>query len=100
MLLRYSKNSKYLRGHVVHAGTYYLLSGFSMLSFANATLFNSILLMAMLSEGSLLTRLFGTGKGSGAACFFAVLGVAGVVTCIVFRCSKHLRAMQTEELKS
>ena len=57
-------------------------------------------LMAMQTEGSLLTRLFGMGKGSGAACFFAVLGVAGVVTCIVFRCSKHLRAMQTEELKS
>ena len=56
-------------------------------------------LMAVQTEGSLLVSFFGTGKGSGAACFFAVLGVMGVVTCIVFRRNKHLRAMQEEELK-
>ena len=56
-------------------------------------------LMAVQTEGSLLARRFGTGKGSGAACFFAVLGVMGVVTCIVFRRNSHLRAMQEEELK-
>lgn len=55
-------------------------------------------LMAMQTEGSLLTRLFGMGKGSGAACFFAVLGVIGVLVCITFRRNKHLRAMQAEEL--
>lgn len=55
-------------------------------------------LMAMQKEGSLLTRLFGMGKGSGAACFFAVLGVIGVLVCITFRRNKHLRAMQAEEL--
>lgn len=57
-------------------------------------------LMARQAEGSILAALFGLGKGSGAACFFAVLGVAGVVTCIVFRRNKHLRAMQAEELKA
>lgn len=57
-------------------------------------------LMAMQQEGSLLVRLFGTGKGSGAACFFAVLGVAGVLTCVIFRRNRHLRAMQAEELQS
>lgn len=55
-------------------------------------------LMAMQKEGSLLTRLFGMGKGSGAACFFAVLGVIGVMVCITFRRNKHLRAMQAEEM--
>jgi len=57
-------------------------------------------LMAIQQEGGLLVQLFGTGKGSGAACFFAVLGVAGAVTCIAFRRNKHLRAMQAEELKA
>ena len=55
-------------------------------------------LMAMQKEGSLLVRLFGMGKGSGAACFFAVLGVIGVLVCITFRRNRHLRAMQAEEL--
>ncbi len=57
-------------------------------------------LMALQSEGSLLTHLFGVGKGSGAACFFAVLGVIGVLVCVTFRRNKYLRAMQAEELKS
>ncbi len=55
-------------------------------------------LMAMQPEGSLLIRFFGGGKGSGAACFFAVLGVMGVLTCIIFRMNRHLRAMQKAEL--
>ena len=55
-------------------------------------------LMASQTEGSLLATLFGMGKGSGAACFFAVLGLAGVLVCIVFRRNRHLRAMQAEEL--
>lgn len=57
-------------------------------------------LMAMQTENSLLVRFFGMGKGSGAACFFAVLGVIGVLVCITFRRNKHLRAMQAEELGS
>ncbi|MCM1578901.1 MAG: hypothetical protein NC078_08905, partial [Ruminococcus sp.] len=30
-------------------------------------------------------RLFGEGKGSGAAFLFAVIGVAGVAVCLVFQ---------------
>lgn len=55
-------------------------------------------LMACQAVDGLLPRLFGTGKGSGAACFFAVLGVMGVVTCIIFCRNKRLRAMQADEL--
>ncbi len=57
-------------------------------------------LMARQSESSLLTSLFGMGKGSGAACFFAVLGVTGVLVCLIFRANRHLCAMQAEELKA
>ena len=57
-------------------------------------------LMSMQQKGSILVRLFGSGKGSGAACFFAVLGVLGVLTCIIFRRNKHLRSMQAEEMKA
>lgn len=56
-------------------------------------------LMAAQAEGSVLLRLFGQGKGSGAACFFAVLGVMGVLTCVIFCTNRHLRAMQAEELR-
>ncbi|MBQ2581042.1 MAG: MFS transporter, partial [Ruminococcus sp.] len=35
-------------------------------------------------SGTVLNTLFGTGKGSGAAMLFAVLGIAGVVVCTVF----------------
>lgn len=57
-------------------------------------------LMAHQNADSLLVKMFGMGKGSGAACFFAVLGMLGVIVCIVFRSNKHLRAMQAAELNS
>ncbi|MBQ4580175.1 MAG: MFS transporter [Clostridia bacterium] len=57
-------------------------------------------LMARQTADSLLVRFFGMGKGSGAACFFAVLGVLGVLVCVIFRRDKHIRAMQAEELKA
>lgn len=38
-------------------------------------------LMAACTQDGLATRLFGTGKGSGAAAFFLVLGFAGVAVC-------------------
>ncbi len=43
-------------------------------------------LMATVSSGSLLAFLFGPGKGSGAAALFFVLGLAGVLVCLVFYC--------------
>lgn len=57
-------------------------------------------LMAHQNADSLLVKMFGMGKGSGAACFFAVLGMLGVIVCIVFRSNKHLRAMQAAELNT
>ncbi len=40
--------------------------------------------MAVQSSGSLAARLFGVGKGSGAAALFFVIGIAGVVVCLIF----------------
>lgn len=57
-------------------------------------------LMAAQAPDGLLSKCFGMGKGSGAACFFAVLGVTGVLICIVFRRNRHLRAMQAEEMRA
>lgn len=42
-------------------------------------------LMANVPDGHPLTMLFGSGKGSGAAMLFFVLGVAGTVSCLCFR---------------
>lgn len=39
-------------------------------------------LLALTKEGSMTARLFGMGKGSGAAAFFLVLGFAGVAVCV------------------
>ena len=47
-------------------------------------------LMAAQSPQSLLTALFGTGKGSGAACFFLVLWVLGIAVCLMFRKDKAI----------
>ena len=57
-------------------------------------------LMAAQSADSLLVRIFGSGKGSGAAMCFALQAVLGVMVCVVFMGNKHIRAMQAEELKS
>lgn len=54
--------------------------------------------MMAAQQGSLLSTLFGTGKGSGAAMFFTVQGFLGVFVCLYFMRNKHLRAMQREEL--
>lgn len=41
-------------------------------------------LMAAQPNGSLLTFLFGEGKGSGAAMLFFIIGIAGVIVCLIF----------------
>ncbi len=46
--------------------------------------------MASQKGSSYLTMIFGEGKGSGAAFLFFFLGIIGIVTCIVFRRSKHI----------
>ncbi len=46
--------------------------------------------MADQRASGVLCSLFGSGKGSGAALFFLVIGVLGVVTCLVFRRDRHI----------
>ncbi|MEY8313106.1 MFS transporter [Oscillospiraceae bacterium 42-9] len=43
-------------------------------------------LLASVSPDGLLAFLFGLGKGSGAAALFFVLGLAGVLVCLIFYC--------------
>ena len=43
---------------------------------------------------TVLNLLFGTGKGSGAAFLFAVIGVMGVLVCVVFSCLKAMRNLE------
>ncbi|MCI8387621.1 MAG: MFS transporter [Clostridiales bacterium] len=51
----------------------------------------------MESAPSLLTRIFGEGKGSGAAVLFAIIAVVGVVTCIIFRYDRHIWELESKE---
>lgn len=53
-------------------------------------------LMARQSAQSLLSTLFGTGKGSGAAFLFFVIGILGVLTCLPFRASTHLKRLEDD----
>lgn len=46
--------------------------------------------MARQGAESILSFCFGTGKGSGAAFFFAVIGVMGVAVCLFFRRDRHI----------
>ena len=47
-------------------------------------------IMAAQRNDSLLVRLFGIGKGSGAAFLFFVLAFAGIGVCLYFRHDKHI----------
>lgn len=47
-------------------------------------------IMAVQKSGSLLVRMFGSGKGSGAAFLFFVIAFAGIGVCLYFRHDKHL----------
>lgn len=46
--------------------------------------------MSLQKDGSLLVRLFGCGKGSGAAFLFAALWLAGICVCLIFRADQHV----------
>ena len=50
--------------------------------------------MALQQPDSLLVTLFGSGEGSGAAFCFAVLGVLGVLVCLLFRKDRHIDALE------
>ena len=49
--------------------------------------------MSLQGPDSVFTALFGTGKGSGAALLYAILGAAGVLTCLYFRKNRHIREL-------
>ena len=53
-------------------------------------------LMASQATGSLLIRLFGAGRGSGAACFFAVLWVLGLTVSLLFRRDPAIWALEKQ----
>ena len=47
-------------------------------------------LMAIQKKGSILVRMFGEGKGSGAAFLFFIIAFAGIAVCLYFRQDKHI----------
>ncbi|MBR4289286.1 MAG: MFS transporter [Oscillospiraceae bacterium] len=51
-------------------------------------------IMAMQAADGLLARLFGTGKGSGAAFLFAALWLTGICVCMIFRVDKHIWSLE------
>lgn len=51
-------------------------------------------IMAKQSANSLLVSFFGAEKGSGAAFLFAVLWVAGIAVCLIFRVDGHIRKLE------
>ena len=53
-------------------------------------------LMAAQPRGSVLTVLFGTGKGSGAAVLYLLLWLLGLATCLIFRKDKHIWALEKD----
>lgn len=50
--------------------------------------------MKFQKQGSLLASLFGSGKGSGAALLFFVIGVFGILSCLPFRMDRHIWALE------
>lgn len=54
--------------------------------------------MAVQGAGSILVKLFGAGKGSGAAFLFALLWLAGIGVCMVFRADRHIWGMEGDSL--
>lgn len=51
-------------------------------------------LLASQQPENLLVLIFGSGKGAGAACLFFILGIVGVLTCLVFRKDPDIWALE------
>ena len=51
-------------------------------------------LLARASDGSAARLLFGGGKGSGAAAFFALLAVSGILVCLIYRRKRSIWALE------
>lgn len=56
--------------------------------------------MASFGGNNILARLFGEGKGSGAALLFFVIGVAGAAVCLVFRRVKHIWELEKKPVQA
>lgn len=54
-------------------------------------------LMASLPFDHFLHRLFGLGKGSGAAFLFFIIGIGGVCVCLLFRKDKHIWRLESTD---
>ncbi len=54
-------------------------------------------IMAKQVTNSILLRVFGAGKGSGAAFLFFVIAFAGVAVCLYFRRDKHLWKLESHQ---
>lgn len=50
--------------------------------------------MKLQGPDSVFAALFGTGKGSGAAMLYSILGAAGVLICLYFRRNRHIRELE------
>lgn len=50
--------------------------------------------MANTPQNGAMAFLFGTGKGSGAAFLFFVIGIAGMAVCLIFRKVKYIRELE------
>ena len=53
--------------------------------------------LATQASGSFLTIIFGTGKGSGAALLFFMIGIIGVLTCLAFRRDSHIWKLENQK---
>ena len=53
--------------------------------------------MAGLAADAFLTRLLGSGKGSGAALVFLILSAAGVLVCLLFQRDRRLWELEGNE---
>ena len=50
--------------------------------------------MASVPRDSILVTLFGSRKGSGASLLFFVIGILGVVVCLVFSRVRYIRELE------
>lgn len=55
--------------------------------------------MASQERASIFVKLFGVGKGSGAAFLFFFLAILGIITCLYFRRDRHILALEIEKHK-
>lgn len=55
--------------------------------------------MAIQPAQGVFGMFFGSEKGSGAAFLFFILGILGVITCLVFRKDKNIRQLGNSEIK-